>query len=205
GGEAGARSPLRFGAAASGASIGRRARRLIGALTAPPPPRCAIRPRARAARLSPAGREQAGDGLSSLHVPRRDEARDEWDVACAALDLRRLRVLGVAAAQLARGPPAGGARGPAHGAARERGRRRSAYEAPHGSVAPGPASSGAESKRRRCPRSRARTSRVTLLDQDLQRVEPEAGLVELAAELRPPGAGRVERRVLDAVNVGGEL
>src|SRR5205809_6455451 len=41
-----------------------------------------------------------------------------------------------------------------HGAARER--RRSAYEAPHGSVAPGPVSSGAESKRRRCPRSRAR-------------------------------------------------
>src|SRR5881396_3561741 len=50
-----------------------------------------------------------------------------------------------------------------HDAARERGRRRSAYEAPHGSVAPGPVSSGAESKRRRCPRSRARTSRVTLL------------------------------------------
>src|SRR5881628_1940646 len=43
------------------------------------------------------------------------------------------------------------------------------------------------------------------LDQNLQRVEPEAGLVELAAELRPPSAGRVERRVLDAVNVGGEL
>src|SRR5213595_3779467 len=49
------------------------------------------------------------------------------------------------------------------GAARERGRRRSAYEAPHGSVAPGPVSNGAESKRRRCPRSRARQSRVTLL------------------------------------------
>src|SRR5438046_5131169 len=65
---------------------------------------------------------------------------------------------GVAAAQLARWPPAGG---PAvrHGAARERGRRRSAYEAPHGSVAPGSVVSGAESKRRRCPRSRARTSR----------------------------------------------
>src|SRR5438309_11306698 len=46
-----------------------------------------------------------------------------------------------------------------HGAARERGRRRSAYQAPNGSVAPGPVSSGAESKRRRCPRSRA----VTLL------------------------------------------
>src|SRR5438128_2225750 len=50
-GEAGAPSPLRFGAAEWGASIGRRARRLIGAPTAPPPPRCAIRPRARAARL----------------------------------------------------------------------------------------------------------------------------------------------------------
>jgi len=78
--------------------IGRRARRLIGAPTAPPSPRCAIRPRARAARLSPARREQAGDGLSSLHGPRRDEVRDEWDLACAALNLRRLRVLGVAAA-----------------------------------------------------------------------------------------------------------
>ena len=33
----------------------------------------AIRPRARAARLSRARREQAGDGHSSLHVPRRDE------------------------------------------------------------------------------------------------------------------------------------
>src|SRR5438552_17607089 len=48
------------------------------------------------------------------------------------------------------------------GAARERGRRRSAYEAPHGSAAPGPVPSGAEAKRRRCPRSRARQSRVTL-------------------------------------------
>src|SRR2546426_4839580 len=115
-GEAGAPPPLRFGAAEWGASIGRRARRLIGAPTAPPPPRCAIRPRARAACLSPARREQAGDGLSSLHVPRRDEVRDEWDVARAALNLRRLRALGVAAAQLARGPPAGGARGTAqHG------------------------------------------------------------------------------------------
>src|SRR2546430_1440883 len=98
GGGGGAPSPLRLGAAAWGASIARRARRLMGAPTAPPPPRCAIRPRARAARRSPARREQAGEGLSSLHVPRRDEARDEWDVACAALDLRRLRVLGVAAA-----------------------------------------------------------------------------------------------------------
>src|SRR5437870_10052904 len=48
-------------------------RRRIEAETAPAPPRCAIRPRARAARLSPARREQAGDGLSSRHGPRRDE------------------------------------------------------------------------------------------------------------------------------------
>src|SRR6059036_1035906 len=90
--------------------FGRRPRSLIGAPTAPPPPRCAIRRRARAARLSPARREQAGDGLSSLHVPPRDEVRGEWDVACAALNLRRLRVLGVAAAlacpRAARGGPA---------------------------------------------------------------------------------------------------
>src|SRR5205823_11021141 len=156
---------LRFGAAEWGASVGRRARRLLGAPTAPPPPRCAIRPRARAARRSPARREQAGDGLSSLHVPRRDEARDEWDLACAALDLRRLRVLGVAAALARpRGEPA-----VRNGAARERGRRRSAYEAPNGSVAPGAVSSGAESKRRRCPRSRARQSRVTLLARNSHR------------------------------------
>src|SRR5207244_9118496 len=85
----------------------------------------------------------------------------EWDLACTALNLCRLRALGGAAAW-----PAGRPRGePAvrDGAARERGRRRSAYEAPHGSVASGPVSSGAESKRRRCPRSRARPSRITLL------------------------------------------
>src|SRR5207244_4316523 len=52
-GEAGAPSPLRFGADESGASIDRRTRRLIGAPRAPPPPRCAIRPRAPAARLRP--------------------------------------------------------------------------------------------------------------------------------------------------------
>src|SRR5216117_2995848 len=180
-GEAGAPSPLRFGAAEWGASIGRRARRLIGAPTAPPPPRCAIRPRARAARRSPARREQVGDGLSSLHVPRRDEARDEWDLACAALDLRRLRVLGVAAALARpRGEPA-----VPHGAARERGRRRSAYEAPHGSVAPGPVSSGAESKRRRCPRSHARQSRVTLLAHPGAPVRPARAA--RAPVLRCPG------------------
>src|SRR5437016_9126660 len=41
------------------------------------------------------------------------------------------------------------------------GRRRSAYEAPHGSVAPGPVSKGAESKRRR--RSEEHTSELQSL------------------------------------------
>src|SRR5439155_19678236 len=106
---------------------------------------------------------QAGGGLAWLHVPRRDEVRDAWDLACAALNLRRLRVLGVAAALVRPRAARGGS--PRSGTAQhgKRGRRRSAYEAPHGSVAPGPVSSGAESKRRRCPRSPARTSRVTLL------------------------------------------
>src|SRR5437870_3968859 len=156
-GEAGAPSPLRFGAAEPGASIGRRPRRLIGAPTAPPPPRCAIRPRARAARLSPARREQAGDSPSSLHVPRRDEGARRMGPRLRRLNLRRLRARGVAAAWPAGRPAV------RDGAARERGRRRSAYEAPHGSAAPGPVPSGAESKRTRCPRSRARQSRVTLL------------------------------------------
>src|SRR5439155_14811769 len=74
-----------------------------------------------------------------------------------------LRARGVAAASPAGRPAVRG------GAARERGRRRSAYEAPLGSAAPGPVSNGAESKRRRCPRSRARQSRVTLLAQRRRR------------------------------------
>src|SRR5439155_21794613 len=89
-GEAGPPSPLRFGAAEPGASIGRRPRRLIGAPTAPPPPRCAIRPRARAARLSLARREQTGDGLSSLHVPRRDAGARRMEPRLRRLNLARL-------------------------------------------------------------------------------------------------------------------
>ncbi len=78
-----------------------------------------------------------------------------------------------------------------NGAARERGRRRSAYEAPHGSAAPGPVPSGAESKRRRCPRSRARQSRVTLLDGD------RAGARAALARSRD-GLGHRPRRLLRA-------
>src|SRR3989442_1014995 len=86
-------------------------------------------------------------------------------------------------------PPGARARGePAvrDGAARERGRRRSAYEAPHGSVAPGPVSNGAESKRRRCPRSRARQSRVTLLDRDATRAGRGGRAARAGASGRSP-------------------
>src|SRR2546427_771655 len=77
----------------------------------PVAPRCAIRARARAALLSPARREQAGDGLSSLHVPRRDEGARRNGPR-----LRRLEPLPAAGAGrsggLARGPPARGTCGP---------------------------------------------------------------------------------------------
>src|SRR3989442_10022016 len=117
--------------------------------------------------------------------------------------LRRLEPAPAAGAGRRLSSPAGRPRGePAlrHGAARERGRRRSAYEAPHGSVAPGPVSSGAESKRRRCPRSRARQSRVTLLaPAALEVALGEEVRIELLVELhvgdldhgvRPRGGGR---------------
>src|SRR5439155_15507610 len=87
-----------------GASLGRRPRRLIGAPTAPPPPRCAIRAPARATRLSPARREQAGDGLSWLHVPRRDEGARRMAPRLRRLYLRPLRARGVAEAQPAADP-----------------------------------------------------------------------------------------------------
>src|SRR6266481_7500349 len=81
--------------------------------------------------------------------------------------LRRLETAPAAGAWAERRPGPRAARagkpGVRDGAARERGRRRSADEAPHGSVAPGLVSHGTESKRRRCPRSRARPSRVTRL------------------------------------------
>src|SRR5437764_7414513 len=97
-GEAGAPSPLRFGAAEWGASIGRRARRLIGAPTAPPPPRCAIR----LARVPHVCRRHAESkqavGFRRLIFRGVTKVRDGWDVPCAGLNLRRLRALGVAAA-----------------------------------------------------------------------------------------------------------
>src|SRR2546422_920539 len=90
--------------------------------------------------------------------------------------------------------PAGRPRGePAvrHGAARERGRRRSAYEAPHGSVAPGPVSNGAESERGRRLRSRARQSWVTFLVYAAQRLGLGLALLRIAADAEAePRAGR---------------
>ena len=97
-GEAGAPSPLRFGAAEPGASIGRRPRRLIGAATAPPPPRCAIR----SARVRRVFRRHAeikqAMGFRRVIFRGVTKVRDEWDLPCAALNLRRLRALGLAAA-----------------------------------------------------------------------------------------------------------
>src|SRR5207302_8868627 len=92
-------------AAPPGAHTARRPRRLIGAPTAPPPPRGAIRPRARAARNSPARREQAGDGPSLLHVPRRDEGARRMGPRLRRLNLRRLRARGAAAASSPRTDP----------------------------------------------------------------------------------------------------
>src|SRR6266481_3686943 len=132
----------------------------MGAATTPPLPRRTSRriarngPRHRAALCAP--------DAERLQLPQVERGSHEVPLAAhlreppqhAAAEAHRLRDL----AGRPRGEPA-----VRDGAARERGRRRSAYEAPHGSVAPGPVSNGAESKRRRCPRSRARQSRVTLL------------------------------------------
>ena len=90
------------------------------------------------------------------------EVRDEWELPCAALNLRRLLALGVAGG-LVRRPRAVNPRF-VNGAARERGRRRSAYEAPRVAADRGTRLGGAESKRRRRPRLPAPPSRVTLLD-----------------------------------------
>src|SRR5205809_6216173 len=156
---------MRGGGGAVSASI---RRRRAGCLDRPPPAaphrRCDGAPasplrysaRARTARLSPARGDQAGDGPSSLRLPRRDEGARR-----VGPPLRRFEPAPGWRSASPRPSTAAAHGEPAvrNGAARERGRRRSAYEAPNGSVAPGPVSSGAESKRRRCPRSRA----VTLL------------------------------------------
>src|SRR5438034_3525601 len=190
---------VRGGGGAVSASI---RRRRAGCLHRPPPaaphrrsdgapasPLCYSAPRA--CRVSVAGTPRASRRwafVASCSAAGR-RCATEWDLACAALNLRRLRALGGAAASNAgrpRGEPA-----VRDGAARERGRRRSAYEAPHGSVAPGPVSHGAESKRRRCPRSRARQSRGTLLLHAAQRLGLGLALLRIVADAEAePRAGR---------------
>ena len=64
----------------------------------PPPPRCAIRP----ARVRHVFRRHAeikqAMGFRPFIFRGVTKVRDEWDLPCAALNLRRLRALGVAAA-----------------------------------------------------------------------------------------------------------
>src|SRR5207249_1965067 len=149
-------------------------RRRAGCLDRPPPAaphrRCDGAPasplrysaRARAARLSPARRDQAGGGLSSPHLPRRDEgargmgSRVRSLQPAAAGDIRsRVRLTRA-------GEAAPAARGAEYAAGR-RGHPRSAYEAPRAAVDRSTRVIGAESKRRGCPRLPARQCRVSLL------------------------------------------
>src|SRR5437879_9165701 len=103
---------MRGGGGAVSASI---RRRRVGCLDRPPRAaphrRCDGAPASplrysasRACRTSVAGTPRASRRWAFVaSCSAADEVRDEWDVACAALNLRRLRVLGVAAASLARG------------------------------------------------------------------------------------------------------
>src|SRR5205823_6069222 len=72
---------------------------------------------ARATRLSPSRREQAGDGLSWLHVPRRAEGARRMAPRLRRLNLRPLRARGAAAAQPAADPRSGTAQHRRRGAA----------------------------------------------------------------------------------------
>src|SRR5437764_3943524 len=162
---------MRGGGGAVSASI---RRRRAGCLHRPPPAaphrRCDGAPasplrssaRARTARRSPARGGQAGDGLSSPHLPRRDEgargmgSRVRGLPPAAAAGIRsRVRLTRA-------GEAAPAARGAEYAAGR-RGHPRSAYEAPRAAVDRSTRVIGAESKRRGCPRLPARQSRVTLL------------------------------------------
>src|SRR5439155_1643478 len=136
--------------------------RLTGAPRAPPPPRCAIRPRAPPARLRPrasAARDcecpqppQVEGSAHEIPFPAhlRHAAEGEATKAHRPLDLR----VPAKDVPYARGP---------NSAAGRRGRRRSAYEAPRAAADRGTRLGGAESKRRRRPRLPAPPSRVTLL------------------------------------------
>src|SRR5207249_1777273 len=170
---AGAPSPLRFGAAGHGSGSDRPVRRLIGAATAPPLPCCAVTDRgftARGRRARPRRRRAPAAGGGSrrrrgvpLAAHLRHAAEDEATKAHRLLDLR-MRANDV---PYACGP---------NSAAGRRGRRRSAYEAPRAAADRGTRFSGAESKRRGCPRLPALPLSVTRLAEVLgARAQQEQG------------------------------
>src|SRR5438093_422567 len=90
------------------------------------------------------------------------KVRGEWNLVCAAFNLRRPRAFAIACGWRTRAKPRRRRAG-RNSAAGRRGRPRSAYEAPRAAVDRSTRFIGAESKRRGCPRLPAPPSRLTLL------------------------------------------
>src|SRR5205809_4311055 len=90
------------------------------------------------------------------------KVRGEWNLVCAAFNLRRPRAFAIACGWRTRAKPRRRRAG-RNSAAGRRGRPRSAYEAPRAAVDRSTRFIGAESKRRGCPRLPAPQSRVMLL------------------------------------------
>src|SRR5438876_12171070 len=90
------------------------------------------------------------------------KVRGEWNLVCAAFNLRRPRAFAIACGWRTRAKPRRRRAG-RNSAAGRRGRPRSAYEAPRAAVDRSTRFIGAESKRRGCPRLPAPPSRVMLL------------------------------------------
>ena len=88
--------------------------------------------------------------------------RGEWNLVCAAFNLRRPCAFAIACGWRTRAKPRR-RRAVRNSAAGRRGRPRSAYEAPRAAVDRSTRFIGAESKRRGCPRLPAPPSRVMLL------------------------------------------
>src|SRR5213076_3532264 len=90
------------------------------------------------------------------------KVRGDWNLVCAAFNLRRPRAFAIACGWRTRAKPRRRRAGPNNAAGR-RGRPRSAYEAPRAAADRSTRFIGAESKRRGYPRLPAPPSRVTLL------------------------------------------
>src|SRR5213596_3563522 len=106
------------------------------------------------------------------------KVRGEWNLVCAAFNLRRPRAFAIACGWRTRAKPRRRRAG-RNSAAGRRGRPRSAYEAPRAAVDRSTRFIGAESKRRGCPRLPAPQSRVMLLSRWAEvlgaRVQQEQG------------------------------